>query len=353
MKIQTQQCRCFIVPDETEVFTQRGNGPRQKKVTWRDVMHPEIIAALHPWAHPSLVFDTETLIAAHSGQQVKIVAWQERGLRYADRCTLFAEGLLTVEAMDALRRVDGRPRVGIAYNERTCTDEEKKTIKADAERHGYICITTDQFINILYRQSKLNNSIPEPKLIIGHNLPFDIGALSNRTVKSSDPKFYGALSLGLCRCFEKPKTEQITGGEDTEEEFNLCGYHPNIRIKKLGLGKHMFECGTIYDGKYEKGKRKYADACLEFLDTRTLARALLGPGDMRLEALGEMLKVEHPKIANVKHGEIIDEKYLKYARNDVQCTWEVFVKLRELYKKHNLKKRITHIYSEASIGKAY
>lgn len=44
---------------------------------------------------------------------------------------------------------------------------------------------------------------------------------------------------------------------------------------------------------------------------------------------------------------------LDYAKDDVQCTWELFVKLRDLYKQHGVKKRITHIYSEASIGKAY
>jgi hypothetical protein len=95
----------------------------------------------------------------------------------------------------------------------------------------------DWFIkSVLYKQAKLNEYIPEPKLIIGHNLPFDLGAISNRTVKSRDEKFYGALSIGMCRCFERPEKKRMKGGKDTCEEFNSCGYHPNIRIKKLGLG---------------------------------------------------------------------------------------------------------------------
>jgi hypothetical protein len=38
---------------------------------------------------------------------------------------------------------------------------------------------------------------------------------------------------------------------------------------------------------------------------------------------------------------------------DVQCTWELWVKLRDLYKLHGIKKRIRRVYSEASIGKRY
>jgi hypothetical protein len=53
------------------------------------------------------------------------------------------------------------------------------------------------------------------------------------------------------------------------------------------------------------------------------------------------------------HGRDITEEYLDYARTDVQCTWELFVKLGDLYKQHGLTKRITDIYSEASIGKGY
>ena len=104
----------------------------------------------------------------------------------------------------------------------------------------------DWFIkSVLYRQSKLNKYMPEPKLIIGHNLPFDLGAISNRTVKSRDPKFYGALSIGMCRCFERPAEEQIYGGTDADEEYRACGYHPNIRIKKTGGASPRASIATL------------------------------------------------------------------------------------------------------------
>jgi len=66
-----------------------------------------------------------------------------------------------------------------------------------------------------------------------------------------------------------------------------------------------------------------------------------------------MLGTKTQKQVAPPHGEALTQTYLDYARDDVQCTWELFIKLRELYEKHNIKKRITHIYSEASIGKAY
>jgi hypothetical protein len=323
-------------------------GRGRKRRTWRDEIPPEMIELLRPWAHPYLIFDTETLTDARSGQQAKIIFWQECGLKYADRCNLFAEDALTVEAMDECQRQ------GVAYNPLTCTEEEIKTVKAYAKEHDPWCCDMNWFIRLVfYKQAMLNGYMPEPKMIIGHNLPFDLGAISNRTVKSLDKKFYGALSIGMCRCFDRPENERRCGGIDIREEFRACGWHPNIRIKKLGLGKHMMKRGRKFDGFNKKGEAQYVDACLEFLDTRTLARALLGPGDASLEHLRKMLGTKTQKRDAPSHGEKITEEYLDYARDDVQCTWELFVKLRDLYKRHGLKKRITHIFSEASVGKGY
>jgi hypothetical protein len=86
-------------------------------------------------------------------------------------------------------------RQGVAYNPLTCTEEEIKTVKAYAKEHDLWCRDMDWFIkSIFYKQAMLNGYMPEPKMIIGHNLPFDLGAISNRTVRSRDKKFYGALS---------------------------------------------------------------------------------------------------------------------------------------------------------------
>jgi hypothetical protein len=335
---QTQLSRCFIQPIEEppKVYS----GKSKHKRTWRDEIPTDMIEILRPWAHPYLIFDTETLTDAHSGQQAKIGFWQQRGLRYADRCSLWNENLLTVQAMDYCWRE------GVFYNPKTCTPEEIETVKAYATSQGLFACAMEYFIkSVFYKQAKLNLYIPEPKLIIGHNIPFDIGAISSKTTKSRDPKMYGALSLKLCTC--------ETINPKTGKPYPSCGYHPNTKIRKIGLGKHMIQCGSMFDGRSEAGKAKYKDSCLEFLDTRTLARAELGPCDGRLGALCEMLGTETQKGKDAEHGKEITETYLDYARTDVQCTWELFVKLRDLYKQHGVKKRITHIYSEASIGKAY
>jgi hypothetical protein len=122
VKPQTQLNRCFIVPVEKP--GKLGSGKRRKKHTWRDEIPKEMIKLLQPWAHPYLVLDTETLVDAKSGQQAKIVFWQERGLRYADRCYLFARDALTVKDMDECWRE------GVAYNPRTCSPEEIETVKS-------------------------------------------------------------------------------------------------------------------------------------------------------------------------------------------------------------------------------
>src|ERR1700730_9264685 len=110
--------------------------------------------------------------------------------------------------------------------------------------------------------------------------------LSNRTKKSCDEDMYGALSLGLCTCREH---------QSEPGQYEDCWYHPNIRIRKIGAGKHITKCGAKQDGYDKHGKPKFSDMCIEFLDTRTLARAELGPGDMSLGALCRMFKTATQK----------------------------------------------------------
>lgn len=337
MQPQTQLSRCFIVPLETPPESKEGKG-KWRRQTWRDVMLQEILDALRPWPHPTMLFDIETLTGAHSGQQAKVIFWQDRGAKYADRCNLYARGQLTQTAMDVCWRE------GIAYNAKpgVCTEAEIKMIKDYAAKHNLAIMEMADFIKkVFYRQAKLNAQIAEPKLIIGHNPVFDFGALSHHTGKCCDEKLYGAVSLSLCNCRKAD-----------EGKFQACGYHPNIKIKKLGPGKHIMKVGSKYDGRNPRThKPMYTDMCIEFLDTRQLAGALLGAGcDKSLGALCRMLKTEHQKGEEL-HGQEITEQYLDYARNDVWCTWDLWVKLRDLYKLWGIKKRITKIYSEASIGK--
>jgi hypothetical protein len=283
MRPQTQLSRCFIQPIE-EPPKMGGGGGNRKRQTWREAMLREIIEALAPWAHPSMVFDVETTTDAHSGQRAKVGFWQDRGLKYADRCNLFAQGKLTQEAMDICWRE------GVFYNVKTCTPREIETVKAFAAKHDLAIMEMTDFIKkVFYRQAKLNTRIAEPKMILGHNPVFDFGAISRHTGKSCDEKLYGAVSLGLCNCRE---ADEVGG-----KRFMACGYHPNIKIKKLGPGKHIMKCGMKYDGRDRSGKPKYVDMCLEFFGySPTCAGALLGATcDKSLEALCRMLKTATQK----------------------------------------------------------
>src|ERR1700731_4716852 len=96
--------------------------------------------------------------------------------------------------------------------------------------------------------------------------------LSNRTKKSCDEDMYGALSLGLCTCrenqSERGEREQSRGAPKEASEavlqrgkYNDCWHHPNIKIRKIGSGKHITKCGFKYDGVDKYGKPKFTDMC--------------------------------------------------------------------------------------------
>jgi hypothetical protein len=94
-------------------------------------------------------------------------------------------------------------REGVAYNSdpKICSPENVQRIKDYAAKRGLVCMKMQDFITkILYRQARMSALIPEPKLIINHNGPFDFGSLSHHTGKSETEDMYGALSLGLCIC---------------------------------------------------------------------------------------------------------------------------------------------------------
>ena len=93
---------------------------------------------------------------------------------------------------------------------------------------------------------------------------------------------------------------------------------------------------------------------VEYLDTQTLARALLGPGQSSIKDLLRRLNVpEEFQKESADYDGPITPQYIDYCRSDVENTWQIFKALRDLYRRHGRTKPMQKLYSEASLGKAY
>ena len=63
-------------------------------------------------------------------------------------------------------------------------------------------------------------------------------------------------------------------------------------------------------------------------------------------------KARLPK-EEVEHFKPLTPEYVEYGLNDVERTWFIYTKLRELYQQHGRSTPIWNMYSVASVGKAY
>jgi len=180
-------------------------------------------------------------------------------------------------------------------------------------------------------------------------LPFDLSRLA--TDWGPGGKDYtNGFRLVLCDCIEQWKANHPD--ERTDLQPDDCQFHPYIRIRKLGSKKAKFAFRIVRQ-HIENVAKAYQG---EFLDTATLARALLGPGDLSLEGLCRRAGVSESECkfdAENQHGKELKEKYIKYAFQDVRATFALYRQLRNLYRQHDLNTSMSYIYSEASLGKAY
>jgi len=193
MKPTTQLLRCFTLPDEKKPKKKmRERAPKREaaKMTRIEQLVRDVGA---PWFGPMVVFDTETMTGPHSGQALRFGFFQERGLEYAYMIEDARRGTLTRKKLDRLWRE------GLFYNPDTCTDGEIDVMKRYADQHGLVLMTRAEFLRrVFYRRHFVKPSSDEtwPALIIGHNLPFDLGALSERAGLSRGGN-YGGLTLTL------------------------------------------------------------------------------------------------------------------------------------------------------------
>ncbi len=325
MKPVTQMLRAYIEPDK---FAYSPNPDRklsqreQQEATMEDIkamLGPEA----WPWFGPELIFDTET--TTDIGQKLRFGVFQLRGMNYRQ---LVEEVKSARKAKTTVSRaiMDKLQKTGLFYNLETCTSSEISTMQAYAATHDMAFMTVEEFIkDVFYKTYYLkwgkNGKEPEslPCMVIGHNLPFDLGALSVRAGPSRGDN-YGGLTLTL---MEK---------------------RPGVTIKKIGFGKHMYGVHQSYN------KRRNH----KFVDTMQLSQALFGASSPKhLQGVLDNLEIQDVSKSKANlHGPITEE-VIDYCVNDVQATWRAYDGLRALYCKHGVSTPIDKIYSEASIGKAY
>lgn len=331
MKPFTQLLRAFPVPDpkkkkkgrrsggEQGLKSKLGMSPAAEQAEEMEDVKRMLGPDAWPWFGPMLVFDCETTTGV--GQELRFGMFQERGVNYLALVEHKRfNGVPTREFMDQLRSE------GLFYSPNTCKDFEIETMRAYCSKHDIRFLTLEQFIKDVFyktyyykRWEQWEAAMSLPMLVIGHNLPFDLGAISYGAGPSIGEEFYGGLTVKL--------HEQ----------------RPDIAIKKLGFGKHMYQIHQ------DRGYRRNH----QFLDTLQLGRAMLGPGKNSMSGLLKKLKIAEVAKGEADYEGPITTEYVGYARTDVQATWRIFQELRTLHVKHGGSRPIDRIYSEASLGKAH
>ena len=338
-----QYMRGYVVPDRQRIAKRNQQRHPTKIVPARngDLIDLEVKAAASPNQNPAyrditdeiqaigapyegwcLVLDTETTVDQE--QWPRFGFWELHGISRSSRQRLYLMGQLDRRALDTLAEA------GVFYNPLQLTAGEIGEIQAYAATQRLRCIPLADFRDYFYRWVYRHRA-----LLIGANLPFDLGGLACSWGRGGGNMFRNAFIVKLCTC-----------------GYPQCFTHPAIRIKHLGHNEsliqfqhsrppkdHASDEAQRYDGK--------------FVDILTLGRALLGPGNISLKGLAETFGTVHQKIETDEHGRTITPEYLGYAQQDVTVTWEVYQAERELYRQHGRSTPLWKIYSEASIGKAY
>jgi len=199
------------------------------------------------------------------------------------------------------------------------TNSELTTLQNYAATNHLVVMSHSDFV-----VNRLYPLMEKGAALVNHNIVFDLGGMATSWVGKGD-MFY----LKLCTCLP------------TGENVWRCDNHPPIAVHSLTFPKAL-----IYVDSPDK---PYGP----ILDTMTIGRALLGPGDLSLLGMGSRFKCETVKHISEEHGDTLTNDYLTYTCNDVQATLELFLAEIREYDRHGLSSPITSILSEASIGKAY
>ena len=293
---------CAVQPDHLPIAvrafapppqTQGADEPRRKR---RQTATPP-----SEW---TLVFDTETTVDA--AQRLRIGAYQ-------------------------FRQGDELDEAGLFYDPSIATAAEQALLRRFAARNGLKLLTAAEFVEtILFdRAYDLRASI------VGFNLPFDISRLALRHGSARGKAMRGGFTFKLSRRW----------------------WRPNIQIRHLNARASLIQFAHPPKQRSPRGQRTRKAPARErrgsFIDLKTIAAALLSRS-FNLASLADFLKTTTRKSESGGHGKQLNEKYLRYAVQDVQATFECFQALRDRFALHAIEETpIGKILSEASLGKAY
>jgi hypothetical protein len=192
---------------------------------------------------------------------------------------------------------------------------------------SHILTTKSEFINrALFKFVGIKHQIPFPIMVVGHNLGFDLARLPTfNPGKALGDDFFGGFSLAL--------------GDGAKMTWKR-----RIVMKKIGIGKRRYK-------SYDPNDRNLQ--LHMFVDTVMLAKALLGADtSASMKSLCKMFGSPIRK-EDAEHYQKLTAEYAEYCYKDVERSWFIYTKLRELYSRHGLDKPIDRIFSVASIGKGY
>lgn len=325
IKPVSQYLRCFIeqIDKKPKGSSSKNdsNGERQSNIKEELNRDEQAICEIErPYGGYCFVLDTETTI--DSRQALRFGVYAVYGIEADTRVWLYRKGELNRDALDKV------VKAGIFYNSDEISEHELSIIKSFAATYHLEIFEKNDFIRKIFYPWVYTREA----LFIAHNVPFDISRLATCWGEAKSD-FYGGFWFTLCNC----------------RNDDSCFDHPPVRIKSLGGKKVLIDFRTQHkpSGKINRFRG-------QFLDTSTFGKALLGPGDISLTGMGRRFKARVLKMEEeVDHGEMISEKYLQYAVQDVQATWALYQAEREVYRQHGLSRKPWNIFSEASIGKAY
>jgi hypothetical protein len=291
-----------MVPDPLTIAV-RAFAPPPEKPSDKMAARKRSITPTPPseWA---LVFDTETTVDA--AQRLRIGAYQ-------------------------FRKGDELDEAGLFYDPAALSEAELEITKHFVGDNGLTLRTVAEFVDdVLF-----DRAYDVRASIVGFNLPFDIARLATDHGSARGKTMRGGFTFKLSQ----------------------RRWRPAIQIRHLNARASLMQFTHPPKPRNSPSQRKRKIAPRQrrgsFVDLKTIAAALCSRS-FNLASLADFLKTPTRKAESGGHGKQLNERYLRYAVQDVQATWECYQALRDRYALHSLEETpMGKILSEASLGKAY